>query len=304
MSEPSHAGCYVEIKFLSEPDPKIALVVCTRNRAAKLDPFFSSLSRLQCDSPWELIMVDNGSTDDTGKRLKEFAATFAGQINVLTEPLPGLGRSRNLGWRAARAPIIAFTDDDCYPEPDYLNHIAAVFADPLVGFAGGRTLLYDTADAPVTIYEHPVEQTYPPEHFIVGGVIHGANMAFRRQTLVDIEGFDDHLGAGTPFAFEDVDAQLRALAAKWTGKYDPRPVVYHHHGRKLGPEIETLTRYYDTGRGGYYMKCILFMPHRWLCLRHWLRGIRRQPFSRTAREMRAAMSYLFYQLRQKPNTAY
>ena len=165
-------------------------------------------------------------------------------------------------------------------------------------------MLYDTTDAPVTIYEHPVEQIYTPDHFIVGGVIHGANMAFRRQTLVDIAGFDDHLGAGTPFAFEDVDAQLRALAARWIGKYDPRSVIYHHHGRKPGTEMEKIHRSYDIGRGGYYMKCILFMPHRWLCLRHWLRNIRRQPFGQTARELHAALSYLFYQLRQKPNIAY
>lgn len=286
------------------PNPQIALVVCTRNRAGKLDAFFDGLKRLRCDSPWELILVDNGSHDGTGERLEHFAATFTGPVRLATEPLAGLGRARNRGWRTGRAAIIAFTDDDCYPAPDYLNRMLAVFADEAVGFAGGRTALHDTADAPVTIYEHPFEQVYPPEHFIVGGVIHGANMAFRRRTLEDINGFDDHLGAGTPFAFEDVDAQLRALAAHWTGKYDPHAVIYHHHGRKPGPEVEALTRSYDVGRGGYYMKCILFMPHRWLCLRHWLRGIRQQPFAQTRRELRAAMSYLFYQLKQKPNIAY
>ena len=286
------------------PEPKIALVICTRNRAGKLDSFFESLRRIRCEVPWELVIVNNGSTDGTGERLKEFAKTFPGQVGLVTEPLPGLGRARNCGWRASQAPIIAFTDDDCYPEPEYLNHILSVFSDPAVGFAGGRTLLFDATDAPVTIYEHPEEQVYPPEHFIVGGVIHGANMAFRRQALLDIKGFDDHLGAGTPFAFEDVDAQLRALAAHWTGKYDPRSVIYHHHGRKPGPDIDALTRSYDKGRGGYYMKCILFMPHRWNCLRFWLRGIRNQPFGRTIREIRAAVSYLFYQLREKPNTAY
>jgi hypothetical protein len=289
---------------MSESDPKLALVVCTRNRAGKLDAFFESLNALKCGFSWELVLVDNGSTDGTSERLKAFAANFAAPVRLVHEPLPGLGRARNRGWRAARAAIIAFTDDDCYPEPGYLNQMLAMFADPAVGFAGGRTLLYDATDAPVTIYEHPVEQIYPPEHFIVGGVIHGANMAFRRQALLDIEGFDDQLGAGTPFAFEDVDAQSRALAAKWTGKYDPRAVIYHHHGRKPGPEIETLIRSYDTGRGGYYMKCILFMPYRWTCLRHWLRGIRRQPFGQTLRELNAALSYLFYQLKQKPNTAY
>jgi len=283
---------------------QIALVVCTRNRADKLASFLAALNRMHCALPWELILVDNGSTDDTGGYLKQFALNFKQPVKLLIEPTPGLGRARNCGWRATQAHIVAFTDDDCYPSPDYLDRILTAFANPKVGFAGGRTSLYDLTDAPVTIYEHPFEQSYPPAHFIVGGVIHGANMAFRRETLNDINGFDDHLGAGTPFAFEDVDAQLRALAANWAGKYIPDAIIYHHHGRKPGPEINSLTRSYDVGRGGYYMKCILFMPHRWRCVRHWLRGIRRQPFARTVRELHAAFAYFFYQLRNKPNTAY
>jgi len=207
-------------------------------------------------------------------------------------------------WRATTAPIIAFTDDDCYPDTNFLNDILTIFADPSVGFSGGRILLHDPTDAPVTIYEHPSEQIYTPEHFIVAGVIQGASMAFRRQTLVDIDGFDDNLGAGTLFPFEDVDAELRALAAGWTGKYDPRSVVYHHHGRKPGIEVENLKRAYDTGRGAYYMKCILFMPHRWQCLRYWMRNIRRQPFDQTAREVQSAARYAFHLLKQKPNVAY
>jgi hypothetical protein len=289
---------------MNKVESRIALVICTRNRANRLDAFLESLNRLKCDWPWELVIVDNGSTDDTYARLKVFADACHEKITLATEPQPGLGRARNCGWRATQAPVIAFTDDDCYPEPGFLNEVLAVYDDETVGFSGGRTRLFDATDAPVTIYENPEEQIYKPEHFIVGGVIHGANMAFRRQALVEIKGFDDHLGAGTPFAFEDVDAQLRALAAGWTGKYDPRAVVYHHHGRKPGIEVEALNRVYDTGRGGYYMKCILFMPHRWRCVRHWLRGIRRQPAGQTAREIRSAIYYFFYQLGQKPNVAY
>jgi glycosyltransferase involved in cell wall biosynthesis len=285
-------------------EPKIALVVCTRNRAGRLDTFFESLRRLQSVLAWELVIVDNGSTDDTGKRLKQFAAGFPGRIKLVFEPKPGLGRARNRGWLATSAPIIAFTDDDCYPEPGFLNQVHAIFDDASVGFSGGRILLHDATDARITIYEHPDEQVYDPKNFIVGGVIQGASMAFRRKALEDISGFDDNLGAGTPFAFEDVDAELRALASGWKGKYDPRPVVYHHHGRKPGIEVEKLIRSYDTGRGGYYMKCILFMPQRWSCLRHWLRGMKRQPFKQTWRETESAVRFFFYQLRHKPNVTY
>jgi GT2 family glycosyltransferase len=185
-----------------------------------------------------------------------------------------------------------------------LNDVLAVFADQSVGFSGGRILLHDASDARITIYEHPTEQIYHAQGFIVAGVIQGANMAFRRQALVDIDGFDDNIGAGTPFTFEDVDAELRALAAGWIGKYDPRSVVYHHHGRKPGIEVEALSRVYDTARGAYYMKCILFMPQRWVCLRHWLRCIKRQPFALTLYEAQSAIRYFYSQFKRKPNVTY
>src|SRR3546814_9709199 len=64
-------------------------------------------------------------------------------------------------------------------------------------------------------------------------------------------------GAGTPFACEDVDALARAAAAGWRGAYDPRPLVYHHHGRKTREDALRLRRVYDTARGAYYAKCIM-----------------------------------------------
>jgi GT2 family glycosyltransferase len=289
---------------MEKVEAKIALVICTRNRAKRLDSFFAALGKLRFDGPWDLVIVDNGSTDDTGKRLKEFAAGFPGKVTLVIETKAGLGRARNRGWRATNAAVIAFTDDDCYPEPNFLNDVLAVYDDPTVGFSGGRILLHDASDAPITIYEHPTEQIYHADEFIAGGVIQGASMAFRRQALVEIDGFDDNLGAGTKFAFEDVDAEARALAAGWKGKYDPRSVVYHHHGRKPGIEVDALIRTYEIGRGAYYMKCILVLPQRWRCLRYWLRGMKQQPFSQTFREARAALRYFLHQLRVKPNVTY
>src|ERR1700722_18312320 len=105
---------------MENPAPKVALVVCTRNRGKRLDPFFESLRKLNYDSPWEIILVD-ASTDDTGERLKAFAATFKQPVKIITDLRPGLGLARNCGWRATSAPIIAFTDDDCYPDPNFLN---------------------------------------------------------------------------------------------------------------------------------------------------------------------------------------
>ena len=279
--------------------PEIALVVKTKNHGDRLDPFFSAIKSLQCARPWELILVNNGSTDDTSMRLQAFASEFHGQVIVLDEPRPGTGWACNTGWRATVAPIIAFTDDDCYPEPDYLMNIQGVFADPSLGFAGGRVMLYDPTDAPVTINESQNEALLRPYSFVWAGFLHGANMAFRRQVLVDIDGFDDGFSA-----CEDADLALRALAAGWKGKHDPRFMVYHHHRRKPGRDTEMLQRSYDVGRGKYYMKCLLYLPQRWQCAWHWLRCIARQPLAKTFREVRAAIHYFFHQLKNKPNTSY
>jgi glycosyltransferase involved in cell wall biosynthesis len=289
---------------MKKNEPEIGLVVCTKNRGDKLEPFFEAVKKIQCSCAWELIIVDNGSTDKTGQYLQAFAAAFPGQIKVITEFQGGLGRARNRGWRVSTAPVIVFTDDDCYPDLNFLNDAKTVFADEALGFSGGRILLYDPSDALITINESLDEKFLQPGEFIGAGFIQGANMAFRRQALMDINGFDENLGAGTPFACEDVDAALRVLAAGWKGKHDPRPFVYHHHRRKPGMALDSIWRTYDVGRGAYYMKCLLFLPQRRLCARHWLKFMRHQPLGRTLREVRSAVCYFFYQLKRKPNVTY
>jgi GT2 family glycosyltransferase len=156
----------------------------------------------------------------------------------------------------------------------------------------------------MTINESLEEKFLRAGDFPPAGFMQGANMAFRRQVLVDINGFDDSLGAGKPFGAEDVDAAVRALAHGWTAKYDPRPVVYHHHRRKPGNDAMQLSRAYYVDRGGYYMKCILFMPQRWRCIKFWLWTARHQALGITLREVGGAIRYLFYQCGQKPNRSY
>jgi len=212
--------------------------------------------------------VDNGSTDHTSVVAQEFAGCAPASVKLAIEPRPGLGRARNTGWRLASGEIIAFTDDDCYVAEDYVDAVAAVFADlPRIGFAGGRILLHDPSDYPLSISEAPEPRRYRPNSLLVPGEIHGANMIFRRATLEAIDGFDDRLGAGTRFCPEDVDALARASFAGWEGVYDPRPTVRHHHGRKA-KDIPALTRTYAIGRGAYWMKFALRPDTRRRVLQH------------------------------------
>lgn len=250
-------------------DMKISLIICTRNRAEQLRRCLASVERLTCRHAWELIIVDNGSSDGTAALVRAFRDRVKVDLKLVNEPTPGLGRARNAGIAQATGDILAFTDDDCYPEPDFLEQIVKVFEDPAISYMGGRILLYEATDAPFAIRTDTNRTTIPPSSFIPAGLIQGANMAVRRSLIETIGGFDPMLGAGTAFACEDVEFVTRASTAGFEGGYFPGPVVYHHHGRKPGEAFQSRNRTYDYARGAYYAKFILKSQTRILAAKHW-----------------------------------
>jgi GT2 family glycosyltransferase len=274
--------------------PEISVIICTRNRAVQVGRTLLHLQALRFDRPWELVLVDNGSSDGTWMVLTRFSREFDGSVILAQEPRRGLGRAHTRGLELSSAAIIAIIDDDCYPEPDYLLRLHECFAEePLLGFLGGRILLYDPTDLPITIQTSRNRCDLRPGSFVPPGLIQGANMAFRRSALEAAGGFDVRLGPGTPFNCEDVDVATRISAAGWTGAYDPRPTVYHHHGRKTRQEARDLARSYAHGRGALYAKCLLDPRLRMACARYWAGtwGVRRM--GRAAREVAGAAHYWF-----------
>jgi glycosyltransferase involved in cell wall biosynthesis len=239
-------------------DPKIALVIVTRNRQQRLARALQSLQKLRPQRAWELILVDNGSTDGTAQVLERFAAEFPHPVRLVYEPGLGQGNARNAGWKSARAEIIAYLDDDCYPADDFLDAVVECFVEaPNLGFISGRILLYDETDRRMTIQESITRVSIAPYSFILPGIIQGANSAFRRVSLAEVDGFDPRFGgAKGQFLAEELDVAVRISAAGWHGAYDPRPLVYHHHGRKTRFEEWRLVRVYQRGIGGFYAKCL------------------------------------------------
>jgi GT2 family glycosyltransferase len=260
-----------------QPSPILSVVICTRNRLSKLKHSVDVLLSVTTARDWELVIVDNASTDGTSEYLASIDQKRFNRVHVTTtfQPKRGLAAARNKGWRTANGGIVAFTDDDCYVSKDYVDSVIQVFDDDVnIGFLSGRILLFDILDNRITIQESQHRCDFRPWTFLDAGAVQGANLAFRRMVLERIGGFDERLGAGTPFPCEDIDAAAGALWAGIPGVYDPRPVVYHHHGRRTEREALELMRSYDAGRGAYYAKYILRRDSRSEYVRAWMRSIR------------------------------
>lgn len=237
--------------------PMISVVVCTHNRAARLDRCLRHMSEaaVLSASGSELIVVDNGSDDDTRRVVARRADSLP--LTYVFEDRRGLSHARNRGIAEARGPIIAFTDDDCLVAPDWASTIVTEFADrPGLSVLGGRVELADAGDYPVSLRTHA-----EPAH--IGSVeqimskMSGCNMAFRRDVFEQIGCFDPAFGKGRRIgSAEDIDLLYRALKRGSRILYLPHVLVRHAHGRDTATAIDDVECEYVKGRGAFYCKFI------------------------------------------------
>lgn len=274
---------------------EISLIICTRNRAEGLKRTLESVSRLRSRHSWELVVVDNGSTDHTRDVIKQYTAVAEHQVVSDFEAEPGLSCARNAGILASQGQLIAFTDDDCYPDEHYLTNICTTFLEKPVDYLGGRVLLYDEGDLPTTIRTQDTAEEFPPGHWFSSGAILGANMAFRRQCLEAVGGFDESLGAGSFFrAGDDTDLVRRLSWEGCHGKYEPAVLVYHHHGRQSPQQARQLKINYSWGRGAGFAKCFLYQSYSIPVLKRWYYNLRPCTFDQIWRELFSGALFLLY----------
>ena len=216
---------------------KYSVVIATYNRAAELRATLASLAALRPDGPWEVLVVDNNSTDDTRAVVTAAARTFPTTLTCLHERQQGRSPALNTGIRAARGEIIATTDDDVRVPADWLNAAAKGLQALGCDFVGGRVLPIWRAERPAWLPDHGGKAwaviallDYGPQPLEFGARVPlGVNMAFRR-TAFDRAGlFDPRTGrrAGTLLGQEVREWCIRARRAGLRGYYVPGLVVEH-----------------------------------------------------------------------------
>lgn len=219
---------------------KITVILCTFNRCHSLPAALDSVAvQLLPDSvSWEVLVVDNNSTDQTRAVAEDYCRNFPGRFRYVFEPAQGLSRARNAGIHQAQGEIIAFIDDDVIAEPTWLQNLTAPLIDGQWAGAGGRIV--------------PPPDFSPPDWLTVGGEMdllgallplfdlgdqagemnrppYGANMAFRKNMFEKYGNFRVDLGrCGTKLLMgEDIEFGNRLMSAGERLRYEPTAVVQH-----------------------------------------------------------------------------
>ena len=200
------------------PWPAISVVVCSYNGGRTIRRCLEALSNLEYPH-YEVIVVDDGSTDDTAAIAGGFAC------RVIRTENRGLSSARNTGLAAATGPIVAYIDDDAYPDPHWLTFLATTFGTTdYVGVGGPNIAPPDAGPVAQCVDSAPGG----PVHVLIGDTeaehIPGCNMAFRRECLEAIGGFDPRFRT----AGDDVDVCWRLQERGWKIGFNAAAMVWHH----------------------------------------------------------------------------
>ena len=221
--------------------PEASVVICTYNRSGWLESTLRSLSRLVTARPWEIIVVDNNSQDDTPAVVARYKAESAVPVTYLFEPRQGKSNALNTGMARAAGEILLFTDDDVDVDPQWLNEACEPFSrDSGIDYVGGPVAPMWEAPPPRWFDQQRSELwgtfailDYGPTPFVFEErqrVPLGVNMAVRRQLVNRVGGFHPELGrrGKSLLGQEQAEFFARAHAAGVRGLYVPGMKVRHY----------------------------------------------------------------------------
>jgi glycosyltransferase involved in cell wall biosynthesis len=198
--------------------PRVSVVVPTFERAARLPGLIAALEAQTLSAgDFDVIIADDGSSDDTPTVLADLAARARINLRVVKNPVNrGPGAARNLGWRSSDAPIIAFTDDDCVPAPHWLEAGLAGFERSSAGIVQGRTL----PDPGVS--NRGWTKTLTIDR--LSSLYQSCNIFYLADVLRAVDGFDEEIRV--PFG-EDTAIGWKARRLDVGCEFAPEALVHH-----------------------------------------------------------------------------
>lgn len=217
--------------------PDVSVVVCTFNRAEALE---EALESLACQSvermKYEILVVDNGSTDDTQERIEAFRKKHP-DLTVVSvyEPVHGLAYARNRGFKEARGRYVAYIDDDARAHRDWVGCAIDLFrrVRPTPMCVGGKVLpIYQNPRPPWFKDDYETRTFGPVSRFLSKGEdFSGSNMIWRKEVLEEFGGFDVRLGVRGDYLLLGEETALFEKLWESTERacfyYSPELVVYH-----------------------------------------------------------------------------
>lgn len=244
--------------------PKLSVILCSLNGAAGVDRCIRALEKQTIQPSLELIIVDDGSTDSTSEVGRAHAAIVIRHASNL-----GLAAARNSGVDAATAPVVAFLDDDCEPEPQWAEQLLAGYEEGVIGVGGpllpaarnGFMFGYLERHNPLRPQELNlavsdrlayrlklyVQRQWTRSEELSRREVYsfaGANMSFLRQALIKVGKFDERFR----FGGEDQDLCIRLMRTFPSGRliFVPTVCAVHHFKSSIR---DTLRRSRAYGRG-------------------------------------------------------
>ncbi|MCP4406452.1 MAG: glycosyltransferase [Gammaproteobacteria bacterium] len=224
--------------------PIVSVVICSFNGACTIRDTLEGTTKLDYPN-YEIIIIDDGSTDATAQIALQY------EVRLVSTENRGLSNARNTGWQTARGEIVAYIDDDAYPDPHWLHYLVAIFRSTNHVGVGGPNLVPSgdgliaecVANAPGGPI-HVLSSDTEAEH------IPGCNMAFRRSALEAVGGFDPRFRA----AGDDVDLCWQLQDAGGSLGFHAAATVWHH-------QRNSVAMYWRQQLG--YGKAEALLEHKW-----------------------------------------
>jgi glycosyltransferase involved in cell wall biosynthesis len=233
---------------------RISVVIPTRNRGVQAAE--AARAVLADPTDFELIVVDQSTDDSTAEALRGLHSDR--RLRVLRSTLRGASNARNAGVAATSTPIVAFTDDDCRPAPNWVSTVLRVFDEE-----PEAALLFGRVHLPPKENDQDYAASFEPKQRFQRALVPmpdgdlgiGANFAIRRHILQTLGGFDPLLGPGAPFfrGAEETDLLIRALSRGYL-VINAAECDVLHLGIRTGADVRPLHQAYQFAVGAAFGK--------------------------------------------------